>query len=263
MINNGGPLVIPAGGYLVLGNNADSGTNGGVSVDYAYDSSWFLSNGDDEIILLDTFSTEIDRVEYDGGPTFPDPTGASMALSDPALDNNIGANWCTSSTPFGDGDLGTPGATNDCGEPQFGSISGLKFNDIDGDGVKDAGEPGLPGWTIRLIDEAGNVIAETTTDQNGEYGFGSLGAGTYHVSEAQQLGWTQTFPPGGIHSMPLAAGENVRGVDFGNTEGGEPPVEVGGDVFPANRLALLAPWLALAAVLIIGTTIAVRRRRTS
>ena len=26
--------------------------------------------------------------------------------------------------------------------------SGMKFNDLDADGVKDAGEPGLGGWTI-------------------------------------------------------------------------------------------------------------------
>ena len=114
VINNGGPLLIPAGGFLVLGNNTDSGTNGGVTVDYNYGSSWFLANGDDEIILSDDTLTEIDRVEYDGGLNFPDPTGASMALADPSLDNNVGANWCEASTPYGNGDLGTPGAANDC-----------------------------------------------------------------------------------------------------------------------------------------------------
>ena len=42
----------------------------------------------------------------------------------------------------------------------------------------------------------------------------------------------------------------------------EPPViEVGGDVNPVNRLTLLAPWIALAAVIIAGATMAVRRRR--
>jgi len=114
LINNGGPLSIPAGGYLVLGNNSDSGTNGGVAVDYAYGSGFFLSNSADELVLLDTGSTEVDRVEWDGGPAFPDPTGASMSLRNPALDNNVGANWCTATTPFGDGDLGTPGGANDC-----------------------------------------------------------------------------------------------------------------------------------------------------
>jgi predicted extracellular nuclease len=121
VIDNGGPLVIPAGGYLVLGSNADTETNGGVSVDYSYNGNWFLANGDDEIVLRDETQNVIDFVEYDGGPNFPDPNGASMALSDPTLDNNDGANWCTSSTPYGDGDLGTPGAENDCPDiPDFG-----------------------------------------------------------------------------------------------------------------------------------------------
>jgi len=38
-------------------------------------------------------------------------------LTDPALDNNVGANWCESITSFGDGDLGTPGAENICTLP--------------------------------------------------------------------------------------------------------------------------------------------------
>jgi predicted extracellular nuclease len=113
VIVNGGPLVISAGGYLVLGNNGDITTNGGVNVDYVF-SGVFLANGADEVVLVDDGLTEIDRVEYDGGPNFPDPNGASMALEDPALDNNVGANWCTAVTPYGDGDKGTPGAANDC-----------------------------------------------------------------------------------------------------------------------------------------------------
>ena len=113
-INNGGPLMVPAFGYVVLGPNADQGTNGGAPVDYAYGGGWFLSNSADEVILEDAAGAEVDRVEYDGGPVFPDPTGASMALRNPALDNNDGTNWCTASTAFGDGDFGTPGDANDC-----------------------------------------------------------------------------------------------------------------------------------------------------
>ncbi len=113
VIDNGGTLFVPANGYLVLGNNADSATNGGVSVDYEY-TGMFLANGDDEIILIDETDQEINRVEYDGGPIWPDPNGASMALRFPALDNNIGANWCVASTAYGDGDFGTPGTANDC-----------------------------------------------------------------------------------------------------------------------------------------------------
>jgi predicted extracellular nuclease len=134
-IANGGPLLVPAGGYLVLGNNTDSDTNGGAPVAYSYGSSWYLSNGADEVVLLDGSLVEIDRVEYDGGTNFPDPNGASMSLKDPTLDNNLGENWCTASTPFGDGDLGTPGAENDC--LPFG-VCGDPFTpiyEIQGDGV--------------------------------------------------------------------------------------------------------------------------------
>ncbi len=113
VIANGGPLVIAAGGYLVLGNNADFATNGGVNVDYEY-AGWYLSNGADEVIIYDDIGVEMDFVYYDGGPEFPDPTGASMHLTDPALDNNVGANWAESMSawPGGDGDFGTPGMAN-------------------------------------------------------------------------------------------------------------------------------------------------------
>ena len=114
VIDNGGPLNIPAGGYLVLGNNTDSGTNGGLTVNYNYGGSFFLANGADELVLLDASQLEIDRVNWDGGATFPDPNGASMSLLDTALDNNVGDSWCTSTSAFGDGDLGTPGAANSC-----------------------------------------------------------------------------------------------------------------------------------------------------
>jgi hypothetical protein len=110
-INNGGPLEVPAMGFLVLGINSDFASNGGVTVDYEY-TGINLANGDDELILTDTGSNEIDRVEWDGGTNWPDPTGASMELSDPNLDNNVGSNWATATSTFGNGDSGTPGATN-------------------------------------------------------------------------------------------------------------------------------------------------------
>ena len=160
VINNDAPLIVPAGGFLVLGNNADEGSNGGVSVDYEY-SGFFLANGDDEIVLLDGSLAEVDRVEWDGGPDFPDPTGASMALIDTALDNNAGANWCTAASPFGVGDSGTPGQVNDCG---FRPV----INEIDYD------QPGSD--TAEFIEimnrgtEAGNLSSVTVLLINGNGG---------------------------------------------------------------------------------------------
>src|SRR3989442_11359281 len=46
---------------------------------------------------------------------------------------------------------------NDFGNFQQGTKSGVKFNDLNGNGVKDPGEPGLSGWTIRAyVDGNGN-----------------------------------------------------------------------------------------------------------
>jgi len=122
-----GSLVVPANGYAVLAKNNDLLLNGGITPDYVY--SFSLGNTDDEVILT-CESVEIDRVEYDGGPDFPDPAGASMILNNPANDNNIGSNWCVSISSYGDGDLGTPGSQND-------SCEDGQCVDTDGDGIND------------------------------------------------------------------------------------------------------------------------------
>ena len=115
-IENGGPLLIDPGGYLVLGRNADPTSNGGVLVDYQYDLI-SLANAADELVLRDPLLVEQDRVEWDDGMTFPDPVGASMELVDPSLDNGNGLNWEESLVPFGLGDFGTPGSVNSVPEP--------------------------------------------------------------------------------------------------------------------------------------------------
>ena len=99
--------------YAVLAKNADINTNGGLSVDYEY-SDFTLGNSDDEIVLIDPYGNTIDSVAYDGGPNWPDPTGATMALFGfETDDNNLGYNWVEyDSLTYGDGDYGTPGYTN-------------------------------------------------------------------------------------------------------------------------------------------------------
>ena len=105
---------------------------------------------------------------------------------------------------------------------QFGNfqditISGEKFNDLNGDGMQEPGEPGLAGWTIDLFDSAGDLIATTVTDANGDYSFADLGPGTYTVEEVMQAGWVQTDPGGaGTYTVSATSGQNVGGLLFGN-----------------------------------------------
>ncbi len=113
--------------------------------------------------------------------------------------------------------------------------SGMKFHDLNANGVKDQGEPGLGGWTITAykdtdgdgIRDAGEttVGASAVTDANGNYSM-SLKPGRYVVCETQQAGWTQSYPagsicnPGGGWAINLAAGDNDTGNDFGNWKKG-------------------------------------------
>ena len=98
--------------YFVLGCNGNPSQNGGYQPDFVYDwDDFYLSNSSDEVILS-LGATVVDCVAYDNGATFPDPTGASMELINPGLDNALGMHWLTAVESFGDGDLGTPGTEN-------------------------------------------------------------------------------------------------------------------------------------------------------
>lgn len=112
VIASGGTAIVPAGGYAVLGRNAASMATQGVTLLYQYGTAFTLGNADDEVILLNASAVEIDRVVYDGGIVWPDPTGASMMWDELGAENNDGTHWATSTVVFGGGDKGTPGAPN-------------------------------------------------------------------------------------------------------------------------------------------------------
>lgn len=109
----GTSLSVPAMGYAVLGINADSGTNGGVTVNYEY-SGVNMSNGSDEVQIVCN-GTTIDEVFYTDAD-FPDTAGVSMELAVEAFDsvsNDTGSNWGDAINDIGSGDLGSPGEVND------------------------------------------------------------------------------------------------------------------------------------------------------
>lgn len=99
------------------------------------------------------------------------------------------------------------------GNFQLGKISGMKFNDSNGNGVKDPGELGLSGWTINLAGPDASS-SSTTTDDNGNYQFTGLHAGTYTLTETVQDGWIKTT----TNPAPVLvqSGTNSQGNDFGN-----------------------------------------------
>jgi sugar lactone lactonase YvrE len=77
-------------------------------------------------------------------------------------------------------------------------IRGSKWNDLNGNGLRDTGEVGIAGWTVFLDTNQNGVLdageTSTTTDASGNYAFPGLPAGSYTVAEQLQAGWQQTFP---------------------------------------------------------------------
>jgi uncharacterized repeat protein (TIGR01451 family) len=90
----------------------------------------------------------------------------------------------------------------------FASIHGTVFNDADGDGVRDAGESGIPGVRVTLD----GAIA-TTTDINGCYTFSTTVAGTHTVVETDRAGYFSTTP-NEVH-VDVTLGHGYR-VEFGD-----------------------------------------------
>ncbi|MEO8621685.1 MAG: SdrD B-like domain-containing protein [bacterium] len=96
------------------------------------------------------------------------------------------------------GGTGIPGATITFTntpvpiEPATVNIGDFVWNDLNANGVQDAGEPGIPGVLLQLSNGA-----TTTTDANGAYAFTDLPAGTYTV---------QVGAPAGFAASPTGAG---------------------------------------------------------
>jgi len=61
------------------------------------------------------------------------------------------------------------------------SLGDRVWFDTDADGVQDAGELSAEGVTVTLLNSASQFVKSTTTDQNGNYLFTDLDAGTYHL----------------------------------------------------------------------------------
>jgi parallel beta-helix repeat protein len=98
-----------------------------------------------------------------------------------------------------------------------GIIHGTKFNDANGNKIRDPGEEGLANWTIQLrgfdFIKRTSVHKTTITDINGNYNFTDLNPGTYIVNGMLQPRWIPTTPS--VISVRLEEGESAL-VDFGN-----------------------------------------------
>ena len=122
-----------------------------------------------------------------------------------------------------------------------GSISGVKFFDLNDNGVLDGftygdttfGEPGISGWTIYLTptNPSGTTVS-TTTGAFGSYTFPDLADGDYRITEELPTGWVQTCPPVGYYDATIGPGtRTIVKKDFGNCGTGS----ISGQSFEADN----------------------------
>nr|WP_175265962.1 SdrD B-like domain-containing protein [Methanothrix thermoacetophila] len=157
----------------------------------------------------DLSSIEIDG-DTDGGST--STTSGSTATIDLDAGETIRVTFTNTLKTGGQGKL---------------DVSGYKFNDLNGNGNWDTGEPGIEGWTIYLSD--GTTTISTTTGSDGSYSFTNLPAGKYTITEEERAGWSRTLPADlGSYEINFD-GEEDRSVadqNFGNVQTVQPQAKL-------------------------------------
>jgi hypothetical protein len=113
----------------------------------------------------------------------------------------------------------------------FGSVipantaTGFKWNDLNGDGIRDAGEPGL-GGVYMYLDLDGDDRPDlgepsSITKPDGSYTLTPPSAGTYAIREVIEPGFVQTFPGSAFgfeHTVAYNGSSPLLGYNFGNLE---------------------------------------------
>ena len=154
------------------------------------------------------------------------------------------AGWVATNSPITIAPTsGTNLSAEDLGEFQGLAISGQVFNDVAGIGTYAAGDQGLSGWTVELLNNAYSVVASTQTDASGNYTLTGVGPGTYTVEEVPQSGYIQTTSPA-IYSVTIVQGQNSTGLNFGDFQLAAVSGELFNDVKDNGTLGSGDPGLA-------------------
>lgn len=125
---------------------------------------------------------------------------------------------------------------HDFGFAPAASLRGVVWSDANNNGIRDAGEAGVAGVTVRLLDETGTTVpGTTTTGADGSYQFSGLLPGRYVVEVARENfaagsalfgGVSSTGAPGRAtgpyeaDSIPTPVGKKAPAYDSGMTVAG-------------------------------------------
>ncbi|MFC7477028.1 SdrD B-like domain-containing protein [Dankookia sp. GCM10030260] len=170
------------------------------------------------------------------------PAGTIITTQDAAgvadtLDSDIDAGGLAPLRTYVSGDAD---GSIDAGFWRPASIGDRVWVDTDGDGVQDAGEAGLAGVTVNLL-QGGSLVASQATGAGGTYRFALLPPGDYRVQVVAPAGYRLTLADragdaldsdadpatGRTGSYTLTAGQDVTSADIGLFQ----PVAIGDRAF--------------------------------
>jgi len=181
---DGGESMLPAIEVSLL----DEGGNVVQTTTSASDGSYFFSG-----VLPDTYSIKVfSGTEYIFSPV----VGGGNQMRSSTVesgDNQI--------IQFGSGQGTSDPITLSGGEERDDMHAGMYkpitignkvWNDINGNGIQEAGEPGIPSVEVSLVDSIGAVVETTETDADGYYRFTGLPPGKYSVQFQLPPGYSFT-----------------------------------------------------------------------
>ncbi|MCA9139865.1 MAG: hypothetical protein KDB00_23995, partial [Planctomycetales bacterium] len=140
-------------------------------------------------LVADSYSIEV--ITPPGFNHSPQDVGASDE-TDSDVDETLGRTdliTLTGATSINNVDAGLFVSTN------LGTIGDLVWSDFNGNGIRDAGEPGMEGVKVRLLDVNFATLRETTSDEFGRYAFSGLAAGDFLVEFETPSGFAYSFSP--------------------------------------------------------------------
>ncbi|NES42014.1 choice-of-anchor E domain-containing protein [Moorena sp. SIO2C4] len=116
--------------------------------------------------------------------------------------------------------------------PTTASVGDQVWEDLDGDGIQDPGEPGIPNALVNIYKSDNTLVDATFTDSSGNYSFSDLDPGDYIIEfTSPAVGYSFTRQDAGDDTLDsdadpvtgrtdtftLAAGDNNTSIDAGLT----------------------------------------------
>lgn len=138
------------------------------------------------------------------------------------------------------------------------SLSGVAFDDLNANGMRDPAESGVAGETMYLDANNNGVLdpgeSSVITGAEGIYSFtvDPLRATRYVVARAPQTGRVQTSPIGGVHRSPLGSVSPSADVNVSELAGAH-EAETAVAINPSNTLSVVEAWVQKSPGSNIGT----------